>query len=581
MVKVSVVIPVYNPGHYLHACVESLLAQTMPAEDLQVIFVDDGSTDESPAYLDEMAAAHPQLQVIHQANSGWPGQPRNVGISRAVGEYVFFCDHDDWFLPDALERLYAFAVACGSDVVLPKMAGLGRRVPHHVFGRTRADATLAADEVMDSLTPHKLFRRALLDEHQIRFPEGKRRLEDHLFVVTAYLKARVISIYADSTCYVHIRRDDSANAGFRKIEWPGYFDNLAESLDVVVAHTEAGPLRDSIYRRWLQVEMVNRLTGERMLKMDEAEAEELLGEAHRVGSRYFGEGVVALLEPLSQQVARAILANDFGEVRRRAEATAAWDLRAEILDVAWRDQVLQVSGTFQVADTEVPVRTLPYWPSRGRLALTEGEGEPGGSPGAVEPPRLPEVQLAALLGVEPEGEALASGLAAARIRIDVTDRRSGASWPLAGVVRGRGLTRSFTVDLDPFSAAGGEPLADGLWDVAVQVSILGLALRRRATLVPERQPGPVLPIPTPEGDAPKAVAYYTKATSGLALDVGLIHNRQLRPKPAPSADATPPAPAVAVPAEPAESERPKSRSIARRTLAELRRSVTGRTADRS
>ena len=95
--------------------------------------------------------------------------------------------------------------------------------------------------IMDSLTPHKLFRRAFLDEHRIRFPEGKRRLEDHLFVSTAYLLATTISIYADYTCYFHIRREDSSNAGFRRIDWPEYFDNLAESLDGVVARTEPGP----------------------------------------------------------------------------------------------------------------------------------------------------------------------------------------------------------------------------------------------------------------------------------------------------------------------------------------------------
>ena len=572
MVKVSVVIPVYNPGHYLHACIESLLAQTLPADELQVIFVDDGSTDESPALLDEMAAAHAQLRVIHQENSGWPGQPRNVGISQAEGEYVFFCDHDDWFAPDALERLHAFAVACGSDVVLPKMAGLGRRVPHHVFIQTLPVATLDADRVMDSLTPHKLFRRAFLEEHQIRFPEGKRRLEDHLFVVTTYLKAQVISIYAGSTCYVHIRREDSANAGFRKIEWPGYFDNLAEAIDVVVAHTDAGAHRDEVFRRWLQVEMVNRLAGERRLRMDESEAQELLGEAHRIARRYFGEGVIALLEPLSQLVARAIMAGDNDEVRRLAEASAAWQLRPEILQVGWQDEVLQISGSFQVTDVEPGV--VVVGPAEDRSGAPAAAAELPGDTGVTRP-ALAELRLAALVGLELDAESLTGCLDAKRIRIDATDRRSGASWPLPATVRGIGLTRSFTVDLDPATAAGGEPLPDGLWDIAVQVSAMGVALRRKATLVPERQPGPVLPIPTADGARPSAAAYFTKQAFGLALDVGLIHNKQLRPKRAPAAEAPSSDSADTAAPVPTGSGLRKPRSLARRTLAELRRSVTG------
>ena len=78
--KVAVVVPVYNPGPYLDQCVRSVLAQTMPPGDLEVLFVDDGSTDGSGATLDALAAAHPHVRVIHEPNSGWASRPRNVGI---------------------------------------------------------------------------------------------------------------------------------------------------------------------------------------------------------------------------------------------------------------------------------------------------------------------------------------------------------------------------------------------------------------------------------------------------------------------------------------------------------------------
>ena len=143
MLKVSVVVPVYDPGEYFGPCIDSLITQSLPPDEFEIICVDDGSTDDTPARLDELAATHRNIHVIHQPNSGWPGQPRNVGIDAARGEYVFFCDHDDWLGAEALERLYEFATSCDSDIVLPKMAGLQRRIPRVVFTETIRECVFA------------------------------------------------------------------------------------------------------------------------------------------------------------------------------------------------------------------------------------------------------------------------------------------------------------------------------------------------------------------------------------------------------------------------------------------------------
>src|SRR5215213_9039611 len=121
--RVSLIVPVYNAGPYLRECLESIAAQDLPAGDLEVVLVDDGSTDGSAAILDEFAAAHDHALVIHQANSGWPGRPRNVALDVARGEHVFFMDADDVLGPEALRRLADFADAHDSDIVVPKMVG--------------------------------------------------------------------------------------------------------------------------------------------------------------------------------------------------------------------------------------------------------------------------------------------------------------------------------------------------------------------------------------------------------------------------------------------------------------------------
>ena len=136
--SVSVIVPVYNPGRDIDDCIDSLLGQSMPAGELELIFVDDGSTDGTPARLDALAAEHPHVNVVHIPNSGWPGRPRNIGIDMARGEFVYFVDNDDWLEPDAIERMHATAVRDGADIVIGKVVGHDRKVPARAVPREPA-----------------------------------------------------------------------------------------------------------------------------------------------------------------------------------------------------------------------------------------------------------------------------------------------------------------------------------------------------------------------------------------------------------------------------------------------------------
>lgn len=203
---VSVVVPVYNALPDLRLCLASALGQDLGAKRYEVLAVDDGSTDGSGEVLDEYAERHPGLlRVIHQENSGWPGRPRNVGIEASRGRYVFFLDADDELGRQSLRRQVAFAEEHGCDVVVPRLVGIGDRFVHSgVWERTEVDADRAL--VFKTLTPHKLFRRAFLDEHELRFPEGKVALEDGIVLARAYFCARRVSILADYDHYrLHLR----------------------------------------------------------------------------------------------------------------------------------------------------------------------------------------------------------------------------------------------------------------------------------------------------------------------------------------------------------------------------------------
>ncbi len=321
--KVSVVVPVYNPGPELERCIASVLAQSLPPDEFEAVFVDDGSTDESPARLDEVAAAHPNVRVIHQENSGWPGKPRNVGLEASRGEYVFFMDHDDRLGPEALERLYAMAVRNWSDVVVAKIVGFGRHAPRGVFRRNRDRVTFAsAPELVNTLTPQKLYRRAFLDAHGIRYPEGRRRLEDHVFVLRSYFAASVISVLGDYAAYFHHAVPGGSAASGRfdpagSFDPAFYFPFLREVLEIVEANTVPGPFRDRLLRRYAEGELLGRLGGgafgRRFLDFDDDYRRRLVVEVRALVVAKIPATVDPLLPP-QQRTQLAVLRTDRPDV---------------------------------------------------------------------------------------------------------------------------------------------------------------------------------------------------------------------------------------------------------------------------
>ncbi|MET8164325.1 glycosyltransferase [Streptomyces sp. NPDC005329] len=502
-VKVSVIVPVYNPGPYIEDCLASLLRQSLPPDEYEVIFVDDGSTDATPALLDAAAAEDPRIRVFHQENSGWAGRPRNVGIDASRGEYVMFVDNDDHLGDEALERMYDYGVAHDADVVVGKMAGKGRSVPVELFRVNRPHATVENAPLIDSLTPHKMVRRAFLDRTGLRFPEGRRRLEDHVFVTEAYLRADNVSVLSDYVCYYHVRRDDAANAGFQRFEPVGYFKNLREALDVVERYTEPGALRDRLFRRWLRVEMVERLRGKRFLSLPEDYRKELFEEIHGVVVERFGPGVAAPLQPTQRVVAALAADGRYDDVVAFAEWEAGVALAVDPEDVTWQGGVLRIAFAAELTHDGGPM-TFP---------------SAGGSP--QWPPR-DVAEAVRWLGTDTVGR-----FDRAVPDLLLRERASSAQYfqpvdvvretvPAGDGSQVRLLLRA-TATIDPATALSGGPAGEGLWDVYVRVGLGGWTKELRLGPAPRHG----RPVPLAGVVAGRVVLpYWTDRYASLALDVG-------------------------------------------------------------
>ncbi len=329
MVKISVIVPVYNPGANIDECLSSLLGQSLPDDEYELIFVDDGSTDETPAHLDELARTRRNVRVEHIPNSGWPGRPRNIGLELARGEFVYFVDNDDWLGRRALERLYASALRNESDIVVGKVVGHGKTVSRALFQRNRRAASLEWPALLGLLTPHKLFRKSLLDEHRIRFEEGPRRLEDHLFVVHAYFHARRISVLATYPCYHWRRVPDDSNASWRRFDPVGYHNDLRAVLDLVDRHTEPGPLRDGMYAHWYRGKLLARVGGESFLRRDPEYRRALYEEIRRLTLERYGPEFDAALSFKHRLRARLLRQDGYEALEALAEFESG--LRADVM----------------------------------------------------------------------------------------------------------------------------------------------------------------------------------------------------------------------------------------------------------
>ena len=221
MVKVSVIVPVYNVEKYLRKCIDSIVNQTL--EDIEIICINDGSTDSSLDILQSYAKNDTRIKVISQENNGL-GFARNVGLKHATGDYIYFMDSDDYIELNALELAYNNIVSNSADMLIFKYIfcrtdsrftverfEIDKLFPDVDFNNFTVNYESIKNQVLFGSSPpwNKLFKRDFLNEYEdLVFPVGI-AYEDLIFHVKTLLRASKISILPEYLYYY--KKDNSSS----------------------------------------------------------------------------------------------------------------------------------------------------------------------------------------------------------------------------------------------------------------------------------------------------------------------------------------------------------------------------------
>lgn len=226
---ISIIIPVYNVENYIEKCLESLIHQTY--RNLQIILVDDGSSDKSGSICDEYAKRDPRIHVLHQENQG-VSKARNNGLLSATGKYIGFCDADDWVEPDMYEYLYQLLAGSKCNVASCGVWLETDTSKHPVGYAKKKVLNLNVEEAIAEIhlrrytsewVVPKLFERTVLEG--LVFDEKLKIAEDYVYTCAAIEKSTGV-ICGNEIKYHYIQRKTSAVNN-------GYSDNYEKAVAVI------------------------------------------------------------------------------------------------------------------------------------------------------------------------------------------------------------------------------------------------------------------------------------------------------------------------------------------------------------
>lgn len=204
---VSIIVPVYNVAPYLERCVQSIRQQTYP--HYQLILVDDCSTDDSRGVMERCAGADPRITLVYQPANQGVSAARNAGIRQARGQWLAFCDGDDWYSPDFLEKMLSAARREQAQCVICDYYIASDGQPPLRAGSTRAIAQAASRETLVALGPISscthLIKTDLFRENGLLYPEGCAQYEELAVIPPAVGLARRTAVLEEALYYYYQR----------------------------------------------------------------------------------------------------------------------------------------------------------------------------------------------------------------------------------------------------------------------------------------------------------------------------------------------------------------------------------------
>ena len=218
-VKVSVVVPVYNVEPYLENTVYSIINQSI-FEDIEVLLIDDGSSDGSRHLVEEFSCDYDNIKCFHKENEGL-SITRNLGIELAKGEYIHFMDSDDYLPSYAYEKMYVMAKKHDHDMVSGRYLRFNTKsiwnddISNYLnenIPKTTESTSLEKCKHLswDSVVWNKLYKTSFLNDNTIRFPDERITFEDNIFSIESYAKAKSVGFLNDTVYYWRMRENNDS-----------------------------------------------------------------------------------------------------------------------------------------------------------------------------------------------------------------------------------------------------------------------------------------------------------------------------------------------------------------------------------
>jgi CDP-glycerol glycerophosphotransferase len=369
---VTVVVIGYNDVGNIATAVGAVLDQTL--HNLEIMIVDDASTDGTAEVVDRLAAEHARVRSIHlPENSGGCSRPRNVGIEHARAPYVMFLDSDDVLERHACKNLLLEAERSGADVVAGKCVRVfldrgGEQVwaPQLFEERATYAGVRGNPELFfDPLSTNKIYRRQFLDDGDIRFPEGV-HYEDSLFSTKVYIQANLIAVIPNVVYFWKVVRDAEVKSiTQRRVEFQNFNDRIAVHRmmdDYLVAHG-AGDLK--VYKDFKFIRHDLRL----YLRYLSARDSDYQHQFVRLAADYLAsvsEQTLAMVNPVQRILVHMLRRQDIDETLKAVQYLRhGYKVSTELVEregrVYWSDKYLDTPEGRAIMDvTEMGLHRTPF-----------------------------------------------------------------------------------------------------------------------------------------------------------------------------------------------------------------------------